>query len=107
MTELHELSALECAVAVRSREVSPVELVTHALSRVDALDAQVGAFVRLTAEAALAQALDAETRVIGAADLAELPPLLGVPTAIKDLNQVAGVATSFGSATMSGFVPPY
>jgi amidase len=107
MTELHELSALECAVAVRSREVSPVELVTHALDRLARLDPQVGAFVTATPERALEAALNAERQVLSADDPSGLPPLLGVPTAIKDLNQVAGVPTRFGSAAMTGFVPSY
>src|SRR5689334_23450515 len=107
MTELHELSALDCADAVRSRAVSPVELVTHALERLEHLDPQVGAFVTVTPERALDEARRAEQQVLRAADPADLPPLLGVPTAIKDLSQVAGVPTRFGSAAMTGFVPPY
>ena len=43
MTQLHDLTALEQAAAVRSREVSPTELVAHALRRVEALDAGLGA----------------------------------------------------------------
>ena len=35
----------------------------------------------------------------------DLPPLLGVPTAIKDLNNTAGVRTTFGSRVMADFVP--
>lgn len=107
MTDLHELSALDCAAAVRNRTVSPVELVQHALERVELQDPQVGAFVTVTAERALAQAAQAEQQVLAADDPRALPPLLGVPTAIKDLNQVAGVETRFGSAAMTGFVAPY
>ncbi|MDT4936528.1 MAG: amidase [Pseudonocardiales bacterium] len=107
MNELHELSALECAAAVRRREVSPVELVEHALARVERLDPIVGAFVTLTADSALDRARHAEQLVLSTADPGSLPPVLGVPTAIKDLNQVAGVASHFGSATMPDFVAPY
>jgi amidase len=106
MTELHELSALECAAAVRSREVSPVELVTHALARSEEL-AELGAFVHVTPDRALEQARAAEALVAATTDADDLPPLLGVPTAVKDLNQVAGVPTAFGSATMTDFVPQY
>ena len=62
MTQLHDLTALEQAAAVRSREVSPTELVEHALSRVEALDAGLGAFLTVTPERALAGARRAERR---------------------------------------------
>lgn len=105
MSELHDLSALDMAAAIRRREVSPVELVADALERIGRLDDQVGAFVTLTADRALEQAHEAEQLIRSTPDVEELPPLLGVPTAIKDLNMVAGVPTQFGSRTMSGFVP--
>lgn len=95
MSDLHDLSMLEQAAAVRRRQASPVELVGHYLSRIDRLSATVGAFVTVTAERALAAARDAEQRVL-AAD-ADLPWLLGVPTAVKDLNLTAGIPTSFGT----------
>jgi amidase len=102
MAELHDLTVLEAAEAVRRREVSPVELVTHALTRIAGLDDRIGAFVTVTGEAALEQARAAERAVLAGEDL---PPLHGVPTAIKDLNQVRGVPTTFGSRLMTGFVP--
>jgi amidase len=101
-TELHDLSALEQAAAVRAREVSPTELVRHALGRIEALDPGLGAFLTVTPERALAAAALADTAVLSGADL---PPLHGVPTAIKDLNNTAGVRTTFGSRVMADFVP--
>ncbi len=101
-TQLHELTALEQATAVRAREVSPTELVRHALARVEALDAGLGAFVTVTPERALAAAAEADARVLRGG---ELPPLLGVPTAIKDLNNTAGVRTTFGCTVFADFVP--
>ncbi|SFT95962.1 amidase [Geodermatophilus amargosae] len=103
-TQLHELTALEQAAAVRDRTVSPVELVEAALARVEALDAGLGGFVTVTPERALAAAADAEARALRGGDL---PPLLGVPTAIKDLNNTAGVRTTFGSAVYADFVPGF
>ncbi|MGY1740130.1 MULTISPECIES: amidase [unclassified Blastococcus] len=102
MTQLHDLTALEQAAAVRAGEVSPTELVEHCLARVDALDAGLGAFVTVTPVAALDAATAAEDRLRRGGDL---PPLLGVPTAIKDLNNTAGVRTTFGSALHADFVP--
>jgi amidase len=102
VTQLHDLTALEQAAAVRSREVSPTELVEHALRRVEALDAGLGAFLTVTPERALAGARRAERRL---REGGELPPLLGVPTAVKDLNNTAGVRTTFGSTVLADNVP--
>ena len=102
MTRLHDLTALEQAVAVRAGEVSPTELVEHSLARIEALDGGLGAFLTVTPEQARAAARSAETRL---AEGGDLPPLLGVPTAIKDLNNTAGIRTTFGSRAMADFVP--
>lgn len=102
MTQLHDLTALEQAAAVRSGEVSPTELVTHCLRRIEALDDGLGAFLTVTPERALAAAADAERRLRAGG---ELPPLLGVPTAIKDLTSTAGVRTTFGSRVLADHVP--
>jgi amidase len=103
VTRLHDLSALEQAAAVRAGEVSPTDLVEHSLARIAALDPKLGAFLTVTPERALAAAARAEELLRRGGDL---PPLLGVPTAIKDLNNTAGVRTTFGSTVMADFVPP-
>jgi aspartyl-tRNA(Asn)/glutamyl-tRNA(Gln) amidotransferase subunit A len=105
MAQLHDLTAQQAAAAVRAGQVSPVELVEHALDRIARLDDQVGAFVTVTADAARSSARAAERAVRAADDPATLPPLLGVPTAIKDLNLTAGVRTTFGSAAYADYVP--
>ena len=102
MTQLHDLTALEQAAAVRTKDVSPTELVDHALDRIALLDAGLGAFITVTPERAREAAARAEALVRAGGDL---PPLLGVPTAIKDLNNTAGVRTTFGSTVMADFVP--
>ncbi len=101
-TRLHDLTALEQAAAVRARQVSPTELVEHALARIEALDPQIGAFLTVTADRARAAAARADQAVV---EGAELPPLHGVPTAIKDLNNTAGVRTTMGSRVLAEFVP--
>jgi amidase len=102
VTQLHDLTALEQAAAVRAGEVTPTELVDHALRRIEAHDAGLGAFITVTPERALAAAAAAERRLSAGG---ALPPLLGVPTAIKDLNSTAGVRTTFGSRVTADFVP--
>src|SRR5215471_413990 len=102
---LHDLTALGAAAAVRRGEVSPVELVEHALDRIARLDSSLGAFVTVTADAALDRAKAAERAVLAADNPENLPPLLGVPIAIKDLNLTNGTATRLGSTLYRDFVP--
>ncbi len=102
MAQLHDLTALEAAAAIRRREVSPSELVAHCLDRIARLDGELGAFVTVTEATAREQARQADAEVLSGA---ELPPLHGVPTAIKDLNLTAGVPTRFGSQAYRDWVP--
>ena len=95
MAELHDLSMLEQADAIRRREVSPVDLVEHYLDRIERHNHTVGAFVHVAPDQARAAAKDAESAVTSGADL---PPLHGVPTAIKDLYLTADMPTGFGTA---------
>src|SRR3954449_1506277 len=98
MTQLHDLTLLEQADAVRRREVSPVELVDHYLARIDRHNAEVGAFVHVAPDQARAAAKDAESALSSGQDL---PPLHGVPTAIKDLYLTADMPTGFGSGAFA------
>ncbi len=105
MTQIHELTAIELAAAIRAKELSPVAVTDHYLRRTAELNNQVGAFYTVTAELAADQALAAEKAVVQAADPAALPPLTGVPIPIKDLNMVAGVRQTFGSLAYESNVP--
>jgi len=82
-----------------------VEITEHYLERAGRLDHAVGAFVTLTADRALDQAREQEALIAGE-EAGDLPPLLGVPVPIKDLNFVKDVPIHFGSATYDGFVAP-
>ncbi len=99
----HTWDALTQAATMRSGELSPVELVDHYLDRIAAADHALGAFATVTADAARSQAKAAEQRL--REDPTGLPPLFGVPTAIKDLVGTAGVTSTFGSAAFRSFVP--
>jgi amidase len=98
MGQLHDLSLLEQAAGVRAKTLSPVELVEHYLGRIARLNDSVGAFVTVTPELALDAARAAEKAIANGGS--DLPPLHGVPTAIKDLNLTAGVPTRFGTSAM-------
>ncbi len=86
------------AEMVRSGEVSSRELVELYLERIERLEPELNAFRTLMAERALADADQADARR-GAGDER---PLLGVPIAVKDTEDVAGEITRWGSDAHSG-----
>ena len=94
MAQRQGMRLRELAAAVRERRARARELVAESLRRIDALDADLGAVVALRADEALedADALDAAV-----ADGAEAGALAGVPLLVKDMTDVAGMRTTFGS----------
>jgi len=96
---LTTLTAVEAARLVRERHLSPVELVEAALARIDAHDSSVRAFLHVDGERALAAAHELELRVVAGGDLGAL---CGVPVAIKDIVDVAGMPTTAGSRVLAG-----
>src|SRR5262245_25871765 len=105
MTQIHDLTVLELAAAVRGRELSPTEITGHYLGRIERLNAEVGAFYTVTADLARDQASQAEKALARVGDPGELPPLTGVPIPIKDMNMVAGVRQTLGSLVYEDNVP--
>ncbi|MFD7708715.1 amidase family protein [Streptomyces sp. NPDC059786] len=93
MTDWTGRTATETAAAVREGRVTPREVVAGHLARIERLDARIGAFRKVRAEAALAEADALAARP----DLAGLP-LAGVPVAVKDNLAVRGESTRNGSA---------
>lgn len=98
-------SALEQAKLIRSGVVSPVDLVTLYLDRIQALDPQLGSYVTVIGEQSLAEAQQKADRL--ASDPADLPPFWGVPIAIKDLTAVQNVRCTYGSPVMAEHISPY
>lgn len=104
MAELHDLTALQQANALRTGEISSTELVEHYLDRIERHDESLGAFITVTPEVAREGAKAADERLQDGPD--GLPTLFGVPTGLKDLNPSAGIRTTYASAVFAEFVPP-
>ena len=91
MSDAHWLTATEISAAYAARDLSPVELVRALLDRIAALDPRVHAFIRVDAQAALDAAGLAEREIAAGRTRG---PLHGVPVGIKDIIDVAGLATT-------------
>lgn len=100
-TEIIYSDATKLAELIRTKEVSPVEVVQAHLDRIEAVDPKTNAIVTV-ADGALEAARAAEKAVI---DGEELGPLHGVPFSVKDSIDTAGVATQRGSPIFRGRVP--
>ena len=92
--KLYFLSMREVGARLRGGEVSPVELLRACLERIEATDGRLHSFVTLTAEAAMAQARTAEAEMLRGEYRG---PLHGIPFALKDLYDTAGIRTTSGS----------
>ena len=101
-SNLHYLGVAEVAALIRTRELSPVEVVQAQLDRIAAIDPQLHSYARVLPELALEQARAAEAAVLAGRPLG---PLHGVPIGIKDLLWVAGYPTAFGTTIHAEFVP--
>jgi aspartyl-tRNA(Asn)/glutamyl-tRNA(Gln) amidotransferase subunit A len=95
-----EMGAVALASAVRTGELSPVEVVVEALTRMERLEPTLHAFCTPTPELAEAKRIEA---AIAAGE--EVGPLAGVPVGIKDLVCTKGIVTTSGSAAYKDFVP--
>ncbi len=87
MSEILFASATRQAQLIKRGDVSPVELVTEYLERIERLDGDINSFVTVTADSAL----DEARRMQRSLAQDHLPPFVGVPITIKDLIEVEGV----------------
>lgn len=100
--ELHWRTARELTRAIRDRELSAREVVTAHLDRIARVNPRLNAIVTLDAERALGEADAADAR---SARGEPLGPLHGLPVAVKDLEDTAGMRTTYGSKLFADHVP--
>jgi len=109
MSSLTDLTLSQAVRALRQGQVSSRELTLAYVERINRLEPALHAFLTLAPERALAQADQADRRLVSwRNDPAQpLPALLGVPIAVKDVLCVAGLPCTCGSRILENFVPPY
>ena len=95
-------SAVDLAALIRNKDISPVEVTVAFLSRIEQINAQLTAYVTVTADLALQAAKKAEATVMTGVPLG---PLHGVPFSVKDLIWTKDVRTTAGSLVYRDFVP--
>ena len=95
-------SIIETSQLLRERKLSPVELTKNCLAQIERLDPTLNAFITVTAEPAMAQARSAEAEILQGNWRG---PLHGIPLALKDLIDTAGVRTTAASALFKDRVP--
>jgi aspartyl-tRNA(Asn)/glutamyl-tRNA(Gln) amidotransferase subunit A len=102
--DLPYLSIGEAAPLLRSRRLSPVELVQAVLARIERVEPRVHAFITVTREEAL-QAARAAEREIAAGRYRG--PLHGIPFGVKDTHYTAGIRTTANTPVLADFVPTF
>lgn len=96
---LVELTACEAVRLLRDGEVSPLELVDAAADRIAAVDPAVNALPTLCLDMARDTARSLDPKAAG--------PLAGLPIVVKDMDEVRGVRTTYGSPVFADYVPDF
>jgi aspartyl-tRNA(Asn)/glutamyl-tRNA(Gln) amidotransferase subunit A len=90
--------------ALKARKISARELTSDFYARIDKRNPELNAFLTLSPDRAFAQADRVDAAVARSEDL---PPLAGVPLAVKDVISTKGIRTTCGSKILEHYVPPY
>jgi len=101
-SELTQLTLVDAMAMLRRKAVSPVELARAFVARIERLNPALNAFITVTAEQALQQARQAETEIQRGHWRG---PLHGIPLALKDLIDTAGIRTTAASAVFKDRIP--
>jgi aspartyl-tRNA(Asn)/glutamyl-tRNA(Gln) amidotransferase subunit A len=100
--ELHDLTLAEAAHMISNRKLSPVEYTESLLARIESLEPQLHAFITRTPDVAMKAARSAEAEIMRGS---RRGPLHGIPFAIKDIYDTAGILTTGHSRTCIDRIP--
>jgi aspartyl-tRNA(Asn)/glutamyl-tRNA(Gln) amidotransferase subunit A len=101
--ELNQLTIHELQGKIKSGKTSAVQIAESVFKRIDAVEKQVHAYIRLMKEEALAAAKKADDDI----KKGNIKQLTGIPIALKDIVCTKGITTTCGSHILHNFVPPY
>ena len=104
MKELLKQTAKEQRTALLNKEISAVDLVNAEYERIEEVDGKLGAFNSLCKEQALATAKEVDKKIAAGE---KLPPLAGIPLALKDNINLKDTKTTASSKILENFVSPY
>ena len=104
MKELLKQTAKEQRAALLNKEISAVDLVNAEYERIEEVDGKLGAFNSLCKEQALATAKEVDKKIAAGE---KLPPLAGIPLALKDNINLKDTKTTASSKILENFVSPY
>ena len=109
MHHFDSMSLAEISRLLRSGAISSRELTQHYLSRIEDIDPKLHAFLYLAPEKALQTADQADQQLVlwRKNHTFSLPPLIGVPIAVKDVLCVADMPCTCGSRILENFIPPF
>jgi len=100
--EICRMPALKLRRAIKTKKISPVEVVDAVLARIGKINPKINAYCTLVPESARTEAKKAERKVMKGEPLG---PLHGIPVSIKDLAFTKGIRTTGGSKMYENFVP--
>ena len=103
-SDICDLPLLDVAEMIRTRRVSPVEVIERVLARIDALDGTLNAFITVCSEEARREARLAEREIVAGHYCG---PLHGIPVSVKDLFATKGIRTTAGSRILADHEPDF
>lgn len=101
--ELFELTVTEAHEKLKTKAISSLELTRSLLSRIEQVEPRVGAYITLTSELALNQAVLADEAI----SQGRIGSLTGIPIGIKDLISTRGIKTTCASRILENYIPPF
>ena len=104
MSDPTRMTAAALADALAAGDLSSEQITQAHLDRIEGVDEQVGAYLHVAGESALAEARSVDERRAKGEDLHQLA---GVPIAVKDVMTTTGIPTTAGSKILEGWTPPY